>query len=417
MSKDVVIIGGGVIGLCTAYYSMLKGHRVTVVDRGPPDHDCCSLGNAGLIVPSHFVPLAAPGMVALGLQMMLNPEGAFSLRPRLSWELYDWAWKFFRASTASHVNRAAPVLRDLSMASRRCFEEFSEISGDDFCFAKRGLLVLCRTERAFMHESSLATYAKGLGIETEVLNPEETARLEPGLEMSIIGSVYFPIDCHLSPERFMKRITRELERGGVQFLWNTEISGWRTSGRRITGGRTGEEDLAADEFVLAGGVWSPRLARQLGLAIPMQAGKGYSLTIENPKRMPEICSILHEARIAVTPMGSSLRFAGTMEIAGINPSVNPARVRGMLNSIAKYFPEFDEQEFKNTPVWSGLRPCSPDGLPYVGRTLRYENLSIAAGHAMLGLSLGPVTGKLMGEILSGETPSIPIELLGPDRYG
>lgn len=416
MSKEVLVVGGGVIGLCTAYYAMLKGHRVTVVDRGPPDHDCCSHGNAGLIVPSHFVPLAAPGMVALGLRMMLDPEGPFSLRPRLSWELYDWAWKFFRASTTSHVNRAAPVLRDLSLASRKCFEEFSNTSGNDFDLAKKGLLVLCRTERAFMHESSLANYAKDLGIEAEVLCPEETARLEPGLEMAIIGSVYFPIDCHLSPKRFMQRMTRDLERGGVQFLWNTEISGWRTSGKRIIGARTEEHSLAADEYVLAGGVWSPCLARELGLTIPMQAGKGYSLTIENPKRMPEICSILNEARIAVTPMGSSLRFAGTMEIAGIDPSINPARVRGMIKSISKYFPEFDEGDFRDTPVWSGLRPCSPDGLPYVGRTAKYDNLSIAAGHAMLGLSLGPVTGKLMSEIISGETPSIQIELLSPDRY-
>lgn len=416
MSKHIVIIGGGVIGLCTAYYSMLKGHRVTVVDRGPSDHDCCSLRNAGLIVPSHFVPLAAPGMIALGLRMMLNPEGPFSFRPRLSWDLYDWVWKFFRASTASHVNRAAPVLRDLSIASRRCFEEFSNISGSDFGLAMKGLLVLCRTERAFKHESSLAIYAKSLGIETEVLSSEETTRLEPGIEMSITGSVYFPIDCHLSPERFMETMTRELGRMGAKFLWKTEISELRTSGKRITGARMGEDNLSADEFVLAGGVWSPCLVRELGLRLPIQAGKGYSLTLDNPKRMPGICSILNEARIAVTPMGSSLRFAGTMEIVDIDPSVNPARVRGIRKSISKYFPEFDEDDFKDAPVWSGLRPCSPDGLPYVGRTRKYENLSVASGHAMLGLSLGPVTGKLMSEILSGEPPSIPIELLSPDRY-
>lgn len=414
--KRLIIVGGGVIGLCSAYYAMQRGHRVTIVDRGAPDHDCCSLGNAGLVSPSHIVPLAAPGMVSLGLRMMLNPEGPFSLRPRLSFELFNWAWKFFRASSAAHVLRGAPVLRDLSLASRRCFEELAEISGNGFGLVKKGLLVLCRTERALIHESATAIYANGLGIEAQVLTPEETARRMPELELSIAGSVYFPIDCHLSPTLFMGTMTRELERGGVEFVWNTEINGWRTSGRRVTGVVTGTDPLSADEFVLAGGAWSSRLASGLGLRLPMQAGKGYSLTLEHPKRMPDVSSILNEARIAVTPMGSKLRFAGTMEIVGMDSSINAARIRGILKSIPKYFPEFSESDFRETPVWSGLRPCSPDGLPYVGRVRNFENLCIATGHAMLGLSLGPITGKLVSEIVSGESPSVSIELLSPDRY-
>ena len=180
--------------------------------------------------------------------------------------------------------------------------------------------------------------------------------------------------------------------------------------------RTSQGDFAADEYVLCGGAWSPVVARDLQLNLPMQAGKGYSLTVPHPRQCPQICSIFTEARLAVTPIAGTLRFAGTMEIAGLNEDINPLRVQGIIKSVPKYYPDFTPDDFRDLPVWRGLRPCSPDGLPYVGRPARYSNLGIATGHAMMGLSLGPITGKLMAEILSGEKPSIGIGLLNPDRY-
>jgi len=172
----------------------------------------------------------------------------------------------------------------------------------------------------------------------------------------------------------------------------------------------------ADEFVLCGGSWTQALARQLRIRLPMQAGKGYSLTLPQPRQLPAICSIFHEARVAVTPMGGALRFGGTMEIDGMSEEINPVRVRGIINAVPKYFPDFTAKDFEGVQPWRGLRPCSPDGLPYVGRAARYSNLSIATGHAMMGLSLGPITGKLVAEIVSGEKPGIDIGMLSPDRY-
>src|SRR4051794_9331824 len=156
MTKSILIVGGGVIGLSTAYYCLQKGHRVTIVERGAPSHNCCCQGNAGMIVPSHFVPLAAPGMVSLGLRMMWNPESPFYIKPRLSADLLSWAWKFYQASNAEHVRRSAPLLRDLSLASRQCFEELSEIPNNDFGLVKKGLLMLCKTEHALHEESKTA---------------------------------------------------------------------------------------------------------------------------------------------------------------------------------------------------------------------------------------------------------------------
>lgn len=416
-TKSILVVGGGIIGLCTAYYAMRKGHRVTVLERGAASHDSCALGSAGMIVPSHFVPLAAPGMVAMGLRMMWHPESPFCIRPRFSGALLDWALKFCRAANAEHVRRSSPLLRDLNLASRRCFEELAALPDQDFGLVKRGLLMLCQTAHTFEEEARAAEDAKRLGIPAEVLTPEETARLEPNIRMSIAGAVYFSQDCHLTPHRLMASLTHLLQKGGVTFSWGTELTGWAATRSRIEAARTNQGEITADEYVLAGGSWSPEALRGLNIRLPLQAGKGYSLTLPSPRSLPAICSILTEARVAVTPMGSALRFGGTMEVTGLDQSINQSRVNGIIKSVPNYFPDFGPEDFSGLPVWCGLRPCSPDGLPYLGRLEHYANLSVATGHAMMGLSLGPITGKLLAEILSDETPSIDLRLFSPDRYG
>jgi D-amino-acid dehydrogenase len=276
--------------------------------------------------------------------------------------------------------------------------------------------MLCKTEHTLHEEAKTAEEARKLGLPAEVLTPEQTAKLDPGVRLDIAGAVYFPLDCHLTPQRFLAQLHKHLEDNGVTFHWSAPVVGWRVGEGRIDAVRTEKGELTADEYVIAGGAWSPEVARGLGVRLPMQAGKGYSMTLARPKQLPTICSILTEARVAVTPMGEALRFGGTMEIAGLDESINTARVNGIIKSIPQYFPDFGPEIFRDEPVWSGLRPCSPDGLPYLGRFGRYANLSAATGHAMMGLSLGPVSGKLMAEVLSGEKPSIDVGALSPDRY-
>ncbi|MBI5775264.1 MAG: FAD-dependent oxidoreductase [Verrucomicrobia bacterium] len=437
MSKRIVIIGGGVIGLSTAYYCARRGHQVTVLDRAAAEHAGCSYGNAGLVVPSHFVPLAAPGMVKLGLKWMLNPESPFYIKPRLDWDLWDWSFKFWRAANASHVERSAPLLRDLNFASRACFEELADGSSGfgDFGLEKRGLLMLCKSPQTLDKEAKFAARANELGVPAAVLDARQGAALEPGVRMDIAGAVHFPEDAHLSPGRFMAALKVQCAMMGVQFRWETEACKLHLErgrvisiGARAASPRTdsvsGEPpagglrpEIEADEFVLCGGSWSPCVARELGLKLPMQAGKGYSLTLPQPRQLPGIPCIFTEARLAVTPMGGALRFGGTMEIAGLNEDINPARVRGIVNSVPGYFPEFTARDFAGVQPWCGLRPCSPDGLPYLGRTAKFTNLAIATGHAMMGLSLGPLTGRLLAQILSGENPEFDLTRLNPDRYG
>lgn len=418
--KSIAIVGGGVVGLCSAYYLRQAGHEVTVIERGAPTHDSCSLGNAGLVTPSHFLPLAAPGMVMMGLKMMLNPRSPFYIRPRLDGDLMRWAWGFVRAANAAHVERAAPILRDLNLASRELYAELydrmQKESDTDFGLVKRGLLMLCKTEERLHEEAEAAELAHKLGLAAETLTAKQAAERDPNVTMDIVGAVYFPQDCHLVPQKFLAGLTRELDKSGVTWQWQTEVTGWRTEGNRIAAVQTTQGEISADEFVLAGGSWSGLTVKPLGLRLPMQAGKGYSLTLKNPPQLPSLCSICTEARVAVTPMNDTLRFAGTMEIAGINTDINPKRIEGILASIPRYFPRFSADDFKDTPAWSGLRPCSPDGLPYLGRTAKFSNLVLATGHAMMGLSLGPITGKLVSEVISGQTSSLDLTLLSPDRY-
>ena len=414
--KHILIIGGGVIGLCTAYYAARQGHRVTVIDREAADHEGCSYGNAGMIVPSHFVPLAAPGMVALGLKWMWNPASPFYIKPRLSRDLLSWGIKFWRASTPERARCAAPLLRDLNLASRACFEQLADLPGNDFELVKKGLLMLCKTQHTLAEEAKTAERATQLGVPAEVLDAKQTTALDPNVRMDVAGSVYFPKDCHLSPNRFMAALKHQLDQEGAHLSWETEVTGWRMDGSRVEAVQTAKGEFSADEFVVCGGSWSPVIARDLGLNLPMQSGKGYSLTLPKPRQLPQICAIFTEARVAATPMGNTLRFGGTMEIAGLNEEINPVRVQGIIKSVPKYYPDFTPEDFEGVQPWRGLRPCSPDGLPYVGRTARYSNLCLATGHAMMGLSLGPITGRLIAEILSDETPSIQIGLLNPDRY-
>jgi D-amino-acid dehydrogenase len=417
VTKKVLVLGGGVIGLSAAYYAARRGFEVTLLDRNPEQRDGCSFGNAGMIVPSHFIPLAAPGMVALGLKWMWNPESPFYVKPRLDADLFRWALRFWRAATESRVRQAAPLLRDLSFASRACFEELASLPEAGFGLVQKGLLMLCKTQPGLDEEAATAQRARALGIPAEVLDVRATAQLEPGVQMDVAGSVYFPRDCHLAPQQFMAALELQLRQLGVRCVWNTEATGWRLQDQSIVALHTTRGEFCADEYVLCGGSWSPLLVRDLRLALPMQAGKGYSLTLPKPRQLPQICSIFTEARVAVTPMGSALRFGGTMELAGLNEDINPRRVRGIINAVPRYYPRFQADDFKGVPPWRGLRPCSPDGLPYLGRPARYRNLVVATGHAMMGLSLGPITGKLTAEILAGEPVSIPLGLLSPDRYG
>ena len=413
------MVGSGVVGLCVALFCLRRGFAVTLVDRESRQRRGCSFGNAGMIVPSHFVPLAAPGAVRQGLKWMLNPTAPFHIRPRFSLDLFAWLVRFARSASRTHVQRAAPLLRDLSLASRQCYEELATDPHAQFGLVKNGLLVVCSTTHAMRDEIETADHARQLGLAAEPHAGHDALALEPGLRDDIAGAVHYPMDCHLSPDRLMAFLETEVERAGGTFVWNTRVAGWRSStdGARVLAALTQDGDeIVADEFVLCAGAWSPETARDLGLAIPIQAGRGYSVTLAQFARVPAHCAILAEARVAVTPMNGGVRVGGTMELAGLTRGIDDARVHAVVDALSRYYTTMRAEDFAGIVPWSGLRPCSPDGLPYIGRTSRKANLIVAAGHAMMGVTLAPVTGKIVAMLLCGEPPPFDMALLAPDRY-
>src|SRR6478609_9002738 len=417
-SKSVIVCGGGIVGLCTAYYLAREGFAVTVVERHAENaHDHCALGSAGYVSPSHVIPLAAPGMVWKGLKWMLNSRSPFYIQPRLDTDLMRWGWHFWRASSQRRVERAAPILRDLCLLARQLYEELDDLTGDRSELRKDGLLNLCQTHEGLEHEThGLARLANELGVEARVLDAQQTAAMNLGAKLNIVGSVYFPIDAHLTPARFCPALAILLQEMGVRFQWNTTILGWATEGQRLVSARTTAGDLVADEFVLAGGSWSGGMLAGLNARLPMQAGKGYSLTVPKPRFRLAKPMILVERRVALTPMGDTLRFGGTMEIAGHNDRMRPERLEQIKAGAMAFLPELTPADFADAKPWFGYRPVTPDGLPYIGRFGGMANLTAACGHAMLGVTLAPSTGRLVTEVLSGRKPSVDLARLNPDRY-
>jgi D-amino-acid dehydrogenase len=414
-SYDVIIIGGGIIGVCSAYYLWREGYQVAILEKGALGSGS-SFGNAGLIVPSHFIPLAAPGVIGQGLRWMFNPESPFYIKPRFDLTLFDWLWKFRAACTETHVNRSIPLLRDMHLASLALFEDLAALAELDFGFEQRGLLMLYNKEAGKNECLELVEIAHQINLEAKMLNFDQVQAKLPGLDGPARGGAYFPQDAQLNPANFVSQLGQYLARNGVQILTQTEVQNIEIAEAKTIAVRTPRGEFTAGEIVLAGGAWSPNIVRSLPLKLPIQAAKGYSFTVPQLAGKLEVPLLLTEAKIAVTPLQEGIRFAGTLELVGIDLSINRRRVQAIRRAIPEYLGNLALPPLEQVETWAGLRPCSPDGLPIIGRTPRFHNLTIAAGHAMVGVSLAPITGKLIAEIISNQSPSFDLSLLTVARF-
>jgi D-amino-acid dehydrogenase len=411
----ILIIGSGIIGLSSAWYLHKAGHEIVLLDKGD-FQDGCSYGNAGMIVPSHIIPLAAPGMIAKSIRWMFDAESPFYIKPRMDLDLLRWGWLFYQSATNEKVRKAMTVLRDFNWMSKQLYLDLVAQDSLDFALAEKGILMMYHSAHGEEEELEVAEKANQLGIPTRQLSATELQRLEPGFNITAKGAIHYSDDAHLSPGLLMRQLKDRLSQQGVHFHGGVTVNGFEKLKGKITGVQTNKGLYHADAFVVAGGSWTPTFTRDLGLRLPMQAGKGYSFTIKDATPNLNYPAILTEARIAVTPMQSDLRFAGTMEIAGLQEEINPRRVAGILKSIPKYYPDLDLQTNKPTKIWSGLRPCTPDGLPYIGKCPNYENVLLATGHAMMGLSLGAATGKVVQALLDGEDLGLDVQLFKVSRF-
>jgi D-amino-acid dehydrogenase len=412
---ETLVIGGGAIGICCAYYLHGLGKNVTVVEK---DDICAgsSYGNAGLIVPSYSIPLAAPGVISQGLKWMLNPESPFYIKPRFNSEFLSWLWKFRSACNENNVRTALPVLSGLSSASLDLFDDLAALEGLHFGFEKNGIAEIFRTHKGFEKGVKDARRLQEYGIQHKILAIGEIVQYTQGMRTTAVGGIFFPGDAHLMPDQFVRQLARHLENKGVHLLTSVEVLGFETSGRKVTTVKTTRGDISVEEVILAGGSWSAEMARELKIKILMEPAKGYSVTYKRPPGFPSVPLAMAEAKVVLTPMSDMVRFAGTLELAGFDMSINKRRLHAILKAVSAYFPDIDTDALELIEIWRGLRPCSPDGLPYLGRPRLYDNVIISTGHGMKGISLAPITGKIVSQLASEQTPAMDMAALRIERF-
>ncbi|MDE0561731.1 FAD-dependent oxidoreductase [Algoriphagus sp. NF] len=413
--KPTIIIGGGIVGLFTAYFLQKEGIEVSIIDRTDLK-DSCSTGNAGMIVPSHIIPLAAPGMIAKGISWMFSSKSPFYIHPRFDYKLLQWSLLFFKSANQKQVEKAIPFLKNISLLSKSLYLQFREEHPEaTLAFQEKGLMMVYQTDAVEKEEVEFAHLARKHGLEAEILGPTDIQKIEPNLEVKAKGAVLFPGDAHLDPGALYSFLRKYLEEKGVQFHTETEVMGFEKSAGKVAAVLTDKGKIEAEKILLCGGSWSGELAKKLGFSLPMMGGKGYSFLQKN---QPEIrqASILTEMKVAVSPYGNKIRFGGTMEIAGTNQKIDMKRVQGIFESINRYYPDFQAQFPKETEIWKGLRPCSPDGLPYIGLAPGYSNVLVGSGHSMMGISMAPATGKLLAELHQQKEPTMEISGFEVGRF-
>jgi len=410
---DVLVIGGGAIGTCSAYYLARQGLRVCLVEKGEIASGC-SGANAGLIVPSHSVPLASPGALRQGLKGMLKPNSPFYIKPRFDPVLFSWLGQFRRASKPEQMHPGIRVLRDLNYASLELFHHLIESESLSCNFRQDGWLLTYKTEKGFQGAVEEARLLQSYDIKLKIMSVDETLEMEPTLHPEISGSIYFPDDAHLDPVKFVQTFAERLKELGVAIYTQTEVLEFETWFDRIKVARTTQGDFQPGQVVLAAGAWSRGIVQSLGLRLPVQPVKGYSITLKRPEACSGVPLYFCEAKVVATPLENDFRFAGTLELGGMDFSINNRRVNAIMGAAKDYLGQVETMEI--TEVRAGLRPCTPDGLPIIDTVPDYKNLIIATGHGMLGITLAPITGKLISQLACKQTRDIDLTPLQVTRF-
>lgn len=403
-TNRVVVIGGGIIGAMCALELSSAGCEVTVVDRGRFG-GACSHGNCGYVSPSHVLPLTQPGAVSSTIKAMMKPNSPFAIKPRFSPKSLKWFWNFARRCNQTDMLAAAAGIHELLQSSKSIYQELIASEAIECEWQECGLLFVYEGREEFeSYEQTNKLISDRFGVTAKPYATRELVELEPALKPNVAGAWYYDCDCHLRPDKLLIELKRLLTARGVQIIENVEIESF-ASERQTTRAVIGDKaELEADQFVIATGAWTPLLNRQLGCQIPIEPGKGYSLTMPTPKHMPRIPIIFEEAHVAITPMKTKYRIGSTMEFVGYNTTIHPKRL-GLLRAAA--------QKYLHDPLcepveeeWYGWRPMTWDGKPIIDQSPALKNVWICAGHSMLGLSMATGSGRLMRELILQETPHI-----------
>ena len=414
-TADVIVIGGGPIGVCCALELARAGARTVLLEKEPQvcPPESGAHANCGLLVPSDATPLAAPGVLGQGLRWMLDSSSPFYIAPRPSPALARWLWLFRAACSVERAQAAMPVLRALHVASAVLHDELARDHGERWLFHHDGVLQVYETATGLRAAAEEAEQARALGVRADELTAAEARRLFPGLCCELAGAFFFPEDGHLDPLLFTRSVAELAADAGAQVVTGAEVLSLEPAPEGVRA-LTTRGDYVAGQVVLAAGAWSPFLARGLGLRLPIEPAKGYSVDVERPEDFPELPLYLGDAHVVLTPLGDALRLGSTLELSGWDMRVRPRRVAYLREGARRAIGLPADGPVRQR--WRGPRPVTPDGLPVIGRVPGRDRVILATGHCMLGLSLGPVTGRLVAELAGGRAPSIDLAPLSPARW-
>jgi D-amino-acid dehydrogenase len=413
IKTDVIIIGGGIIGLACAYYLLKEGKSVRIIERDKIGTNA-SAGNCGFIFSSHILPLCLPGVVKNELKRFLFSRSPLIIKPGLDIPRLIWLWNFAKKCNLAHLGHAIKVREEVLRHSKMLYQSlFSEEMFE--CEQKQNGILL-----VFENSRELEKYAKSISsfehydLSVEQLTKEDALKLEPGLSRKVCGGIFFKKDFHVRPEKLVDEFRRAVIREGAILEEDCELKGFSLDNQTIIGINTSRGSYVANEYVLAAGAWTSQILKLLDVKIPVQPGKGYCVTVEKNSLSLKTPCIFYEKRVAFTPWENACRAGGFMEFSGFNPEVLSGRIRKIRS---------DTQEYLSEPLgdsiideWAGFRPMCYDDIPIIGRPNNHKNLLFATGHGSTGLSMAPGTGKLVTEIIIGRKPYMDVSVFSPNRF-
>jgi len=403
LKSDVLIVGGGVIGLASAYELSRAGASVILIDKSDPGYGC-SYGNAGWITPCFSMPLPMPGMLLKSIGWLTDPESPLYIKPEFSMTLFRWLLRFLLSMNRKQMLASVDALTAISKQSLELYKKLALETDKPFSFEQNGLFMVAQSEDGFRYARTEMELVARSGIPGRILGEEEARAFEPAITKRIKGGVFFSEEAHAEPLQVTQTLAHEAQKAGARIISKAEVIDFQLGPRGIATARTTRGIFTADQFVLATGSWSPRIAETLGLNVPVLGGKGYAIITDPLTPNPQRPMMLVEKKVAVTPRNGTLRLAGTLELVNQDETFTSRRVEAIVRGAREFMNV--PQDIRYHEIWRGLRPCTPDGVPIIGRTARYPNLILATGHQMLGLQSAPGSGKLVADLALGRTPDV-----------
>lgn len=400
---DILIVGGGVIGLACAYELSRAGARVVLIDKSDPGYGC-SYGNAGWITPCFAMPLPMPGMLFKSIRWLTDPESPLYIKPELSVTLFRWLLRFLLSMNRRQMMSSVQALTELSKISLKLYKDLAQTTDKPFSFEQKGLFMVAQSADGLKYARNEMELVATQGIPGRLMGEEEARVFEPALTKRIKGGVFFNEEAHAEPLQVTQTLAHEAKKLGAQILSKAEVIDFQLDGNGIASARTTRGVFVAEQFVLATGSWSPRIAQTLALRVPVLGGKGYAIITDPLAPNPQRPMMLVEKKVAVTPRNGTLRLAGTLELVNQDETFTTRRVEAIVRGAREFMNVPEKISFHE--IWRGLRPCTPDGVPIIGRSKRYPNMILATGHQMLGLQSATGTGKLVADIALGRTTDL-----------